>query len=98
MTTERDTMTETPEARLKRMRMRSWRRGIREMDMILGPYSDTETAKLTEAELGLYDLILEENDHDLYQWVSGAAPTPPEYLDLMSKISVHARANNAKHL
>lgn len=91
-------MTETPEARLKRMRMRSWRRGIREMDMILGPYSDTETAKLTDEELKVYDLILEENDHDLYQWVSGAAPTPVEYLDLMTKISTHARANNAKHL
>ena len=31
------------EARLKRLRMRSWRRGTREMDLILGPFADTQT-------------------------------------------------------
>ena len=32
--------TATPEARLRRLKIRGWRRGTKEMDMILGPYAD----------------------------------------------------------
>jgi antitoxin CptB len=70
---------ETHEARLKRMRMRSWRRGTKEMDMILGPYSDTELGRLTDEQLVAFDALLHENDQDLYQWVSGQMPCPNEH-------------------
>lgn len=80
-------MAETAEARLKRMKMRSMRRGIKEMDLILGGFADRELEALNEAELELYDALLSENDHDLYQWVSGQKPTPVEYLDLMTRIA-----------
>ncbi len=83
-------MGENVENRLKRYKMRSWRRGIKEMDMILGPFSDTELASLNAAELDQYDALLSENDHDLYQWVTGRVPTPELYLDLLTKISRHA--------
>ena len=43
------------ETRLKRLRMRSWRRGTKEMDLILGPFSDSELERLTPAELDLYE-------------------------------------------
>ena len=33
-------MAETRETRIKRLRMRSWRRGIKEMDLILGGFAD----------------------------------------------------------
>ena len=69
-------MSETAEARLKRLSMRSWRRGTKEMDMILGPYSDACLAGLSDAQLDAYDRLLEENDQDLYQWVSGQADPP----------------------
>lgn len=84
-------MTETRDARLKRMRMRSWRRGIKEMDLILGPYADAKLAELDEPTLDLYDRLLEENDQDLYPWVSGAQPCPPQYLDLLTVIGNFAR-------
>ena len=42
---------EAPEARLKRMKMRSMRRGIREMDLILGAFADTQLAEMAPAEL-----------------------------------------------
>ncbi|WP_208347933.1 succinate dehydrogenase assembly factor 2 [Pseudaestuariivita rosea] len=80
-------MTEPHEARLKRLRMRSWRRGIKEMDLILGHYSDARLDQMTSVELDLYDAMLSENDHDLYQWVSGQQPTPLQYLDLITGIS-----------
>ena len=80
---------EAPEARLKRMKMRSMRRGIREMDLILGAFADTQLAAMAPAELDLYDALLSENDHDLYQWVSGQAETPPRYGALIARIAAH---------
>lgn len=85
-------MTETSEARLKRMKMRSMRRGIREMDLILGAYADTALSAMAPAELDLYDALLSENDHDLYQWVSGQAATPARYEVLIATIAAHQAA------
>ncbi|MEC7763874.1 MAG: succinate dehydrogenase assembly factor 2 [Pseudomonadota bacterium] len=85
-------MTETAENRLKRMGMRSWRRGTKEMDMILGPYSDDRLAAMSESDLDLYDALLQENDQDLYQWVSGQADAPAPFTDLIARIADHAAA------
>lgn len=85
-------MTETAENRLKRMSMRSWRRGIKEMDIILGHFSDDELAALDAATLDLYDEMLSENDQDLYQWVSGQQPAPERFAALLDRIAAHAAA------
>ncbi len=87
-------MTETPEARLKRMRMRSWRRGTKEMDMIFGPWADDHLAVLDPARLELFDLLLEENDQDLYPWITGAQPCPAVYTALIAEIGDFARARH----
>lgn len=84
-------MSETPEARIKRMKMRSMRRGIKEMDIILSSFADTELDKLSPEDLDLYDALLSEPDLDMYQWVSGQAPTPEVYLDLMTRISANMK-------
>ena len=78
---------ETREARLKRMKIRSWRRGIKEMDLILGPYADAELADRDDAALDLFDALLLENDHDLYQWVSGQTVAPERFSDLIRVLS-----------
>ncbi|NIP76442.1 MAG: succinate dehydrogenase assembly factor 2, partial [Xanthomonadales bacterium] len=41
-------MTGDRETRLRRLRIRSWRRGTREMDLILGPFADARLADLDE--------------------------------------------------
>jgi antitoxin CptB len=87
--------TETAEARLKRLRLRSIRRGIKEMDLILGGFSEHALVTLSDADLELYDLLLSENDHDLYQWVSGQQPTPPRYLELITRIAADQAARHA---
>lgn len=85
-------MTETAEARLKRLAMRSIRRGIKEMDLILGAYSAARLATMESKTLTLYDALLSENDQDLYLWVTGQADAPPQYLDLIGDIASHAGA------
>ena len=82
---------ETIGVRLKRLRMRSWRRGTKEMDLILGPFADTELADLGASELDLYDALLSENDQDLYPWITGAQPVPDRYGALLARIGAFAR-------
>jgi len=86
--------TEPREARLKRLRMRSMRRGIKEMDLILVAYVDARLAAMDGATLDRYDALLEENDQDLYQWVSGQAAAPAELADMIAdirKVALDAR-------
>jgi antitoxin CptB len=80
-------MAETAEARLKRMGMRSWRRGTKEMDLILGPYADAHLAGMAEARLALYDALLDENDQDLLPMMLGQMPAPRGMADLVAEIS-----------
>ncbi len=79
-------MEETAENRLKRLRMRSWRRGTKEMDLILGGFADACLSDLNEAELDAYENLLIENDQDLYQWMSGQAEIPAEHAKIAEKI------------
>ena len=83
-------MGETAQARLKRMAMRSWRRGTKEMDLVLGPFADAHLAALTEAELDLYDALLAENDQDLMAWILGQSAPPPHLASLLARITAFA--------
>lgn len=83
-------MTETRDTMIKRLRMRSMRRGIKEMDLILQAFSDAHLAGLTDGDLVLYDDLLSENDHDLYGWVGGQFAVPERYLDLITRIAAGA--------
>jgi len=80
-------MYETDENRIKRLKMRSMRRGIKEMDLILAAYADSSLAGMSNATLAIYDALLNENDHDLYQWVTGQVAAPPPFGDLIADIS-----------
>jgi antitoxin CptB len=79
-------MTELREHQLKRLTMRSMRRGIKEMDIILSRYAELRLAGFDAAQLELYDVLLSENDQDLYQWVSGQMSPPARFKDLIADI------------
>ncbi len=80
-------MTETRDVRIKRMKMRSMRRGIKEMDLILSAYADRNLAGMDTVGLDAYDALLHENDQDLYQWVTGQARPPENFADLIAGIA-----------
>ena len=79
-------VNETAVARLKRMRMRSWRRGTKEMDLLLGPYADAMLAGMGQAGLDLFDRLLAEDDPDLTSWFLGHAAPKPEFGALVDDI------------
>ena len=86
-------MGESAETQLKRLHMRPMRRGIKEMDLILTRFSETRLAALDSATLELYDDLLSENDHDIYQWVSGQKSAPERYGALVSEIALNGKFN-----
>ncbi len=82
--------------RLKRMKMRSWRRGTKEMDLVLGPYADAHLEGMTAAELDGYEAILAEQDQDLMAWILGHKAAPEVHLPLLAKLLAYAEARKGR--
>ncbi len=72
--------------RLKRIRFRAWRRGFREADLILGPFADSRVPGFSTEELPRFEALLDESDHDIWDWVLGAAAAPPEFVDSIAAL------------
>ena len=73
--------------RQRRLLFRSWHRGIRETDLLLGRFADAHIADLSDGELDLYERLLDVPDHDLYVWVTGEAAIPQDYQsELLTRI------------
>ena len=62
----------------RRLRFRSWHRGTREVDLILGGFADRWIDTMDAGELQSYEALLEQNDADLYDWFTDKAPPAPE--------------------
>jgi antitoxin CptB len=60
----------------KKLHFRSWHRGTRELDLILGPFADAAVESLDAAELDDYERLLDLQDSDLMDWAMGAKPLP----------------------
>ena len=74
------------EIKRKRLKMRSMRRGIKEMDLILKNFADLNLNLMSELELENFENLLLENDQDLYQWSTGQVETKKEFVDLIQNI------------
>ncbi|HVJ52458.1 MAG TPA: succinate dehydrogenase assembly factor 2 [Aliidongia sp.] len=72
-------MSDPDEIRRKRLLFRSWHRGTREADLLLGSFADRYLAEFSAGELDTYERLLEENDADLWDWLTGQAPPPAEH-------------------
>ena len=72
-------MTLSPEIRRKRLSFRSWHRGTRESDLILGRFADAHLTGFDDARLDRYEALLDCADADIFDWVSGRASPPPEH-------------------
>ena len=83
-------MSETHEIRLKRLYMRSIRRGIKEMDVILEHFAKANLDKLSPQDLDLYEALLGENDQDLYLWVSGQQQEPVYFQPIVATIKAQS--------
>lgn len=65
--------------RLKRLRFRAWHRGTKEADLLIGGFFDQHGATLSDADLALFEEMLEEQDVDIMAWAMGTAPVPVRF-------------------
>jgi antitoxin CptB len=68
-------------ARRKRAIWRAGHRGIREMDLLLGPFAKARVPTLGEALLARFEELLDEPDPDLLAWLTGDWPAPARWQD-----------------
>ncbi len=86
---------ESRDTRVRRLKLRSMRRGIKEMDIILDAFAKAHLDKMTEDDLAAYDAMLSENDQDLYQWVTGQVSPPEAHEAMVRRVAAHAGASGA---
>ena len=77
---------ENRDVRLRRLRMRSWRRGMKEMDLILGNFADSALCTLNLTDLDAHEALMNEPDQDIYAWLSGAHPKPDVHKLALNRI------------
>jgi antitoxin CptB len=65
--------------RRRRLLFRSWHRGIREMDLIMGRFADAWLAKLSEEDLREYERLIEVPDPELFAWITGVEDVPSSF-------------------
>ena len=65
--------------RRKKLKIRAWRRGFREADLILGPFADLNLPGFDEGELDQFETLLDQPDQDVYGWIVEREPTPAAF-------------------
>jgi antitoxin CptB len=64
--------------RRRRIKIRAWRRGLRELDILMGGFVDARVDSLNAVELIEMEELLDLQDAELLSWLSGVAAPPPE--------------------
>lgn len=69
-------IVERLEKKRKRLIFRSWHRGMKEMDQIMGSFANEYVPQFSEAELDLYEEVLQNSDPELYDWICKGIEVP----------------------
>ncbi|MEZ5691062.1 MAG: succinate dehydrogenase assembly factor 2 [Rickettsiales bacterium] len=78
------------ETRIKRLRYRSWHRGWKETDLILGGFADEHLADMGDNEIDIYEKLLDENDADIWDWlIEKMPPTDNSYRPILERLREH---------
>jgi antitoxin CptB len=65
--------------RRRRLLFRAWRRGVREMDLIVGRFADAHIDKFDATELDQFEQLIEVPNAELYAWIVGNEAVPREH-------------------
>lgn len=63
----------------RRALYRSWRRGTREMDLLMGRFADAEIDRFTAEEFEQFEALIEAPDRDLFAWIAEKEAIPANY-------------------
>ncbi|MGE0044497.1 MAG: succinate dehydrogenase assembly factor 2 [Hyphomonadaceae bacterium] len=82
--------------RRKKLAFRAWRRGFREIDLILGPFADAHLETLSDAEADAFEALMHAPDQAVYAWITGQELPWPEY-DTPTLERIRRFASGAEH-
>ena len=71
--------TETIENRRKRLRFRSWQRGTKEMDLLMGSFADARLSGFDSSQLDRYEALLDVPEPVVYDWILGRSAPPADH-------------------
>ncbi|NBC20234.1 MAG: succinate dehydrogenase assembly factor 2 [Alphaproteobacteria bacterium] len=63
----------------RKLQFRAWRRGFREMDLIMGSFADQAIAGFDEVQLAEFERLLATPDWEVYAWIIGQKPVPDNH-------------------
>ncbi|MFN0263766.1 succinate dehydrogenase assembly factor 2 [Tepidamorphus sp. 3E244] len=71
--------SEKLDPRRRRALFRAWRRGTREMDLMVGRFADDRLETMSDDDLAVFEELIDAPDVELFDWVTGAQPVPEAY-------------------
>ena len=79
---------------LNKLHYRSWHRGTKELDLILGNFISENIQNLSDDEIENYEILLNCEDPDIYKWiVNQEEPFKTSLKDLIGKIRAYLKSN-----
>ena len=85
---------EKTEIRIKRLKIRSWRRGTKEMDLFFGRFADRFLMDMDSIDMDAFEALLHEEDPIITAWVTGHVETPERHKSLVNRMRVYAESLN----
>lgn len=63
----------------KRLLFRARHMGTNENDIFFGEFAAAHLPSMSDEQLGRFETLLQVSDPDLFLWITGAKPVPPEH-------------------
>jgi antitoxin CptB len=84
--------------RRRRLLFRAWRRGVREMDLIVGRFADAHIDQFDPPALDDFERLIEVPNAELYAWIVGneVVPSDQDTAVLRQLIAFHNRAETKR--
>jgi len=65
--------------RRRKLKFRAWRRGFREMDLLMGSFADAHLLGLSDDDVSEFERLLSTPDWEVYAWLIGQKPVPDNF-------------------
>lgn len=72
-------MSDALDQRRRKLRFRAWRRGFREMDLLMGSFADDRLDGFSEAQLDQFEHLLAIPDWEVFAWLTAQKTVPDNH-------------------
>ncbi|MBL0317884.1 MAG: succinate dehydrogenase assembly factor 2 [Alphaproteobacteria bacterium] len=79
-------MTENNDTKIKRILYRSWHRGCKETDILLGDFAKANLTAMSPDDISCFEQLLDEQDLDIYSWINHPELIPVAYQQMIATI------------